>query len=264
MAIGQNIACPTVTASIISEAQVIQMQSFNKFTGNSGEITVNSEIMKFNELTKEMTASFHNMQLKRIRRTDKKTTDGSVMDEKFALLFQTNIVIGHDLMLNVWALSLPVVVIVHGNQEPQSLATITWDNAFAPANRQGFVVPEKVLWSQLAKILDAKFLAENHRGLTPENLHFLCEKIFKRTFTTPIPDNLEVTWQQFCKDILPNNFTFWEWFYAALKLTRDHLRGIWKNGFICGFMEKSTAESVLLSTNAGTFILRFSCSGLGE
>lgn len=28
-------------------------------------------------------------------------------------------------------LSLPVVVIVHGNQEPHAWATVTWDNAFA-------------------------------------------------------------------------------------------------------------------------------------
>lgn len=35
--------------------------------------------------------------------------------------------------------SLPVVVIVHGNQEPHAHATITWDNAFAEPVRVGLV-----------------------------------------------------------------------------------------------------------------------------
>ena len=45
--------------------------------------------------------------------------------------------------------SLPVVVIVHGNQEPHAWATILWDNAFAEWGRQPFLVPEKVPWIQV-------------------------------------------------------------------------------------------------------------------
>lgn len=44
----------------------------------------------------------------------------------------------------VWTLSLPVVVIVHGNQEPHGWATVTWDNAFSPPGRVPFAVPDKV------------------------------------------------------------------------------------------------------------------------
>lgn len=35
--------------------------------------------------------------------------------------------------------SLPVVVIVHGNQEPHAHATVTWFNAFAEPVRVGLV-----------------------------------------------------------------------------------------------------------------------------
>ena len=49
----------------------------------------------------------------------------------------------------VCAPSLPVVVIVHGNQEPHAWATILWDNAFAEWGRQPFLVPEKVPWIQV-------------------------------------------------------------------------------------------------------------------
>ena len=49
--------------------------------------------------------------------------------------------------------SLPVVVIVHGNQEPHAWATILWDNAFAEWGRQPFLVPEKVPWIQVGEFL---------------------------------------------------------------------------------------------------------------
>lgn len=42
-----------------------------------------------------------------------------------------------------------------------------------------------------------------------------------------------LTWAQFCKEPLADrNFTFWEWFYAVMKLTREHLRGPWVDGYI--------------------------------
>lgn len=42
-----------------------------------------------------------------------------------------------------------------------------------------------------------------------------------------------LTWSQFCKEPLPErNFTFWEWFYALMKLTREHLRAPWMDKFV--------------------------------
>lgn len=39
------------------------------------------------------------------------------------------------------------------------------------------------------------------------------------------------SWSQFCKEPLPERtFTFWEWFYAVMKLTREHLKGPWMDG----------------------------------
>ena len=90
--------------------------------------------------------------------------------------------------------SLPVVVIVHGNQEPHAWATILWDNAFAEWGRQPFLVPEKVPWIQVgeflgkilfnyilqvANTLNMKFKASCGRGLTDENLKFLAGKAFR-------------------------------------------------------------------------------------
>jgi signal transducer and activator of transcription 5B len=81
--------------------------------------------------------------------------------------------------MQVWTLSLPVVVIVHGNQEPHAWATVTWDNAFAEPGRIPFAVPDKVAWLQVADALNMKFKAATGRLLTEENLRFLAEKAFR-------------------------------------------------------------------------------------
>ncbi len=47
----------------------------------------------------------------------------------------------------------------------------------------------------------------------------------------PADDDWEVTWSSFCKDSLPGrNFSFWDWFFAAKRLVRDHLRDVWNAG----------------------------------
>ena len=165
----------------------------------------------------------------------------------------------------MWTLSLPVVVIVHGNQEPHAWATVTWDNAFAEPGRVPFTVPDKVPWCQVAEALNVKFRSSTGRSLTEDNLRFLAEKAFRGN-TSGCQDytNLMLSWAQFCKEPLPErNFTFWEWFYAVMKLTREHLRGPWNDGYILGFVRKKQAEEMLGNCAAGTFLMRFSDSELG-
>lgn len=203
------------------------------------------------------------MQLKKIKRAEKKGTE-SVMDEKFSLLFQSQFTIGGgELVFQVWTLSLPVVVIVHGNQEPHAWATVTWDNAFSEAGRVPFLVPDKVQWRQVAEALDMKFRSATGRALTPEHLKFLAEKAFRGTVPQDYSNTL-LSWAQFCKEPLPErSFTFWEWFYAIMKLTREHLKNPWIDGCILGFIRKKQAEEILADYESGTFLMRFSDSELG-
>ena len=169
------------------------------------------------------------------------------MDEKFALLFWSEFAIGNgEYSYQVCAPSLPVVVIVHGNQEPHAWATILWDNAFAEWNRQPFLVPDKVPWCQLANTLNMKFKASCGRGLTEENLRFLACKAFRYVVHSSTVQQYAkrhilrshgytndfsaamMSWSQFCKEPLPDrSFTFWDWFHAVMKLTKEDLRGLW-------------------------------------
>lgn len=45
-------------------------------------------------------------------------------------------------------------------------------------------------------------------------------------------NHMILSWSLFCKELLPQrNFSFWEWFYAVMKLTKEHLKGPWTDGY---------------------------------
>lgn len=255
---------PQVKVTIISEAQAnVLLQNDKLLKGeSSGEILNNTGTMEYQQTTRQLSVSFRNMQLKKIKRAEKKGTE-SVMDEKFSLFFESRFSIGGgELMFQVWTLSLPTVVIVHGNQEPHAWATVTWDNAFSEPGRTPFQVPDKIPWVKVKETLSQKFKWATGRGLTEENLRFLADKAFRGNYNES--SNAMLSWAQFCKEPLTDrNFTFWEWFFAIMKLTREHLRGPWVDGAIMGFVKKRQAEELLSTCAPGTFILRFSDSELG-
>nr|XP_037869530.1 signal transducer and activator of transcription isoform X2 [Bombyx mori] len=263
---------PRVSVVIISEQQAQLLLKSDTQAGKGkqpvecGDILNNTGTMEYQPTSRQLSVSFRNMQLRKIKRAEKKGTE-SVMDEKLTLLFQSQFNVGGgELVFQVWTLSLPVVVIVHGNQEPHGWATVTWDNAFSPPGRVPFAVPDKVTWGQLAETLSLKFSSATGGSLSEDNLRFLAEKIFR----TSLPLNtmelnaMAVSWTQFCKDALPErNFTFWEWFYMVVKVTRDYLRTLWCDRLIMGFIQKKQAEDMLSKCPPGTFLLRFSDSELG-
>ena len=122
-----HMAAPAVSVSIVSENQANQLLTSpsnipkKKEDYCSGDILNGNGTMEFHSATKQVSVSFRNLQLKKIKRTEKKGTE-SVMDEKFSVLFWTEFQVG-ELKFQLWTLSLPVVVIVHGNQEPQALVS---------------------------------------------------------------------------------------------------------------------------------------------
>ncbi|XP_052748046.1 signal transducer and activator of transcription 5B isoform X2 [Galleria mellonella] len=266
---------PRVSVVIISEQQAQQLLKSDSQAGKSkqpvecGDILNNTGVMEYQATSRQLSVSFRNMQLRKIKRAEKKGTE-SVMDEKLTLLFQSQFNVGGgELVFQVWTLSLPVVVIVHGNQEPHGWATVTWDNAFSPSGRVPFAVPDKVTWGQLAETLRIKFYSATSGGdLSEDNLRFLAEKIFNNKINLPLSTHelnaLPVSWTQFCKDALSDrNFTFWEWFYMVVKVTREYLRTLWCDRLIMGFIQKKQAEDMLSKCPPGTFLLRFSDSELG-
>lgn len=263
---------PIINAYLISAIEantfIVNPQAMNLNRKATGKNVAVNEILR-NSVSLETTtsvANFSNMQLTKIRRTEKKNAE-SVTEEKFTILFSAyfNILNGAYKVF-VYTMSLPIVVIVHGNQEPHAWATITWDNSFSKSLRSFFAVPESVPWRQLAQILSVKFQLFSNRELTNQDLQFLKGKVLKKENPYSVDEGSLVPWDSFGKEHLPNlNFTFWEWFYAILKLSREHLKHLNTNDgkFVVYFITRKKAEEMLLQCVVGTFLLRYSDSELG-
>ncbi|XP_038076621.1 signal transducer and activator of transcription 5A-like isoform X3 [Patiria miniata] len=260
---------PQVKATIISESQAKDMlhNENANFNDTSGDIINNSGVLEYHKDSGVLNVTFRNMSLKKIRRADRRGTE-FVTEEKFTLLFRSHFsVASGELMFQVRSLSLPVVVVSHGNQECNALATILWDNAFGDCSsgRVPFAIPDKVPWPDMAQALNSKFMAINGRSLSNENLQYLAMKAFSgQSVQTDDFNSMYISWSTFNRDPLPGcTFTFWKWFHGVLELTRKYLRPPWNEGSILGFITKEHAQELLLTKQTGTFLLRFSDSKLG-
>ncbi|XP_011681709.1 signal transducer and activator of transcription 5B isoform X2 [Strongylocentrotus purpuratus] len=260
---------PQVKATIISESQAkaVLASETSSWNETSGDILNNCGVMEYHRETGVLNVTFRNMSLKRIRRADRRGSE-FVTEEKFTILFQSQFsVASGELVFQVRTMSLPVVVVSHGNQECNALATILWDNAFGESGRVPFVVPDGVPFADMGRALNSKFMLANGRSLSDANLLYLAQKAFSPDHNvgqTEDFSNVYITWSIFNRDPLPNRtFTFWRWFHGVLELTRKHLRGPWNDGSIMGFVSRSMAHDLLLSQQVGCFLLRFSDSEIG-
>uniref|UniRef100_V9KH47 Signal transducer and activator of transcription n=1 Tax=Callorhinchus milii TaxID=7868 RepID=V9KH47_CALMI len=258
---------PLIRAVIITEQQARALgQHSNTHSDITGEITNNTGLLESNNSTKSTSATLRNMSLKKIKRSDRRGTE-SVTEEKFAVLFSADLSLVESKQIHpVQALSLPIVVIVHGSQDNNATATVLWDNAFSEVDRLPFHIPERVLWGAMCRTLDMKFTAEVQapQGLCPEHFLFLAQKVFdEQTYSQDFSARM-VSWSQFNKENLPGRtFTFWQWFDGVMELTKRHLKDYWNNGLILGFVSKQYSSYVLNCCENGTFLLRFSDSEIG-
>ncbi|XP_060914448.1 signal transducer and activator of transcription 6 isoform X2 [Labrus mixtus] len=251
-------------AQIINELQARNLTSIP--SDNVGELINNSAVLEHNTASKSTCATFRNMSIKKIKRADRKGSE-SVTEEKFALLFSTEISItGCDTPYRIQMITLPVVVIVHGSQDNNALATIIWDCAFSEADRVPFIVPERVPWRMMCNTLNSKFTSEvqTQHNLDDYNQLFLAQKIFDKPDFADDFSNMLVSWAQFNKEVLPGRpFTFWQWFEGVMELTKKHLKTYWSEGLIFGFIGKQHLHLILKDRPNGTFLLRFSDSEIG-
>ncbi|XP_023413630.1 signal transducer and activator of transcription 6 isoform X1 [Loxodonta africana] len=261
---------PLVRADMVTEKQARELsmpQGPGTGAESSGEIINNTVPLENSIPGSCCSALFKNLLLKKIKRCERKGTE-SVTEEKCAVLFSTSFTLGpNKLPIQLQALSLPLVVIVHGNQDNNAKATILWDNAFSEMERVPFVVAERVPWEKMCETLNLKFMAEvgTNRGLLPEHFLFLAQKIFNdNSLSMEAFQHRSVSWSQFNKEILlGRGFTFWQWFDGVLDLTKRCLRSYWSDRLIIGFISKQYVTSLLLNEPDGTFLLRFSDSEIG-
>ena len=223
----------------------------------SGDILNNTKTMLVTPGSSSMQAFFKTLSLRKIKRSERsEQLDVTVTEQKFAICFRVAVFLpGGELSFLVQELSLPVVVVVHGNQVPGAEATVLWDNAFARPGRAGFEVEPAVRWSDLTPHMRRFWMAGGLSDVNEEHLAFLAKLLGMKH------NDDVLSWHQFSKSCLHGTtFTFWEWFYGCFDTTRKHLKALWDEGVVHGFIDKDSAYSLLAGSPPGTFLIRFSTS----
>ncbi|XP_075581223.1 signal transducer and activator of transcription 2 [Pelecanus crispus] len=156
--------------------------------------------------------------------------------------------------------TLPFVIISNNNQFSSAWASILWFNMLScnPKELQFFSTPPPAPWPRLAEVLSWQFESVAERGLSREHLLMLAEKLFG---SKPSPEST-LTWPKFSKDGA-SGFSFWAWLDGILGLLQEHLKQLWKDGLILGFVSRKQEKKLLKGKRTGTFLIRFSESILG-
>ncbi|XP_065743669.1 signal transducer and activator of transcription 2 isoform X4 [Phocoena phocoena] len=154
--------------------------------------------------------------------------------------------------------TLPVVIISNMNQLSIAWASVLWFNLLSsdPQNQQFFSSPAKAPWDLLGPALSWQFSSYVGRGLNSDQLGMLRDKLFGQNSKT---EGALLSWVNFIKrESPPGKLPFWTWLDKILDLVHDHLKDLWNDGHIMGFVSRSQERRLLKKTISGTFLLRFS------
>nr|XP_034343482.1 signal transducer and activator of transcription 2 isoform X2 [Arvicanthis niloticus] len=157
--------------------------------------------------------------------------------------------------------TLPVVIISNMNQLSIAWASILWFNMLSSTpkdqqDQQFFCQAPKAPWSLLGPVLSWQFSSYVGRGLDSEQLGMLRKKLFGKS--CKMEDAL-LSWVDFSKrESPPGKIPFWTWLDKILELVHDHLKDLWNDGRIMGFVSRSQERRLLRKMVSGTFLLRFS------
>jgi len=146
-------------------------------------------------------------------------------------------------------LSLPFVVITNENQ---------WEEVEELLLRKdSFIGNLEISWSQLCNTLQRHFLRATRQAPTKPD-RYLSRLDFQyfhcKFFGSKDIINLE------------NFQRFWDWFGKSLQALRyqRHIKEMWQEGIIYGYMSKESVQDSLLNQEPGVFLLRFSESQPGQ
>ncbi|CAD5219374.1 unnamed protein product [Bursaphelenchus okinawaensis] len=279
LGIKQHLVNANVTVKIVAEEEarllsVSQLAEKDIFRKTVGSISNDFEKLTFDERG-HMSAKFNNSKLTRIahRKPPPKGIQGdcksfnvqTATDQKYALLFHISpFQLGNLGKFDVWTLSLPLMVTVHGSQDCDAQGVIMWQRAFSSVTRTS--VNEDiaaVTWKDLSQVLRHKFnlFTGTRRPLNESDLNYLAEKLIVQ----PGPEPKPITFHRFAKQNLREdvNFSFWEWFFLIMQLIKQKLLKFWDEGWLIGFISKNDASNRMCMSPMPTFLLRFSDTQTG-
>uniref|UniRef100_A0A8C2LXC4 Signal transducer and activator of transcription n=1 Tax=Cricetulus griseus TaxID=10029 RepID=A0A8C2LXC4_CRIGR len=191
--------------------------------------------------------------------TGKGTNKGplAVMEELHVISFVVQYVY-QGLKMELQTDTLPVVIISNMNQLSIAWASVLWFNMLSPTpqNPKFFCHAPKAPWSLLGPVLSWQFSSYVGRGLNSEQLGMLKNKLFGKNCRM---EDALLSWVDFSKrDSPPGKIPFWTWLDKILELVHDHLKELWNDGHIMGFVSRNQERRLLKKMVSGTFLLRFS------
>ncbi|XP_078453246.1 signal transducer and activator of transcription 1-alpha/beta-like isoform X1 [Lampetra fluviatilis] len=220
----------------------------------------NTKVMNMEECNSgSLAVEFRHLQVREQRTQAGGRNEGSliVTEELHLISFETQFY-HQSLKMDLETTSLPVIVISNVSQLPNGWASILWYNMLTneQKNLSLFLNPPAASWSLLSDVLSWQFSCVTSRGLNPQQLVTLAEKLLGLTTNYK---ECQVPWAKFCKENMPEKqFSFWLWLDGIIELIKKHLLPIWNEGYIMGFVSKDTEKSLLKDQLSGTFLLRFS------
>ncbi|VDM94910.1 unnamed protein product [Thelazia callipaeda] len=278
LGIKQHLVNTNVTVRIIAEEEARLLSTAQ--LSEKDVKTVGSISNDFEKMTTDdkghMSAKFSNSKLTRIahRKPPPKGGQGdakvsvnlqTATDQKYALLFHiTPFQLGNLGKFDVWTLSLPIMVTVHGSQDCDAQGAVLWQRAFSDVNRTSLSSDiGAVSWRDLSQVLRHKFamITGAERIVSDSDLSYMAEKLN----ISGDEEKQIITLHRFAKQNLRDdvNFSFWEWFFAIMQLIKHKLLKFWNEGWLIGFISKQDASSQMVSAPHLTFLLRFSDTQTG-
>ncbi|XP_030643490.1 signal transducer and activator of transcription 1-alpha/beta-like [Chanos chanos] len=218
-----------------------------------------TKVLNFEESSGCIAAEFRHLQIRENKTVGSRSNEGplTVSEELHLISFNTQLV-QHGITIDIMTTSLPLVVISGSVQMPAAWASILWYNMLCsePRNLSFFLNPEQATWGQLSELLSWQFSSVTNRGLNPEQLRMLGDKLLGPE-AGGNPDEL-ISWPKFCKTCSDRIPSFWHWLHSTLQLIKNHLLDLWNDGLIMGFVNKEQEKFLLKDKQPGTFLLRFS------
>ncbi|CAN99759.1 Signal transducer and activator of transcription 1 [Caenorhabditis elegans] len=283
LGIRQHLVNTNVSVKIIAEDEAKQLSvdydAHKEIRNNKtvGTISNDFEKLTMNERG-HLAAKFNNSKLTRIAHRKPPPKGASDLkcaasmqaatDQKYALLFFiTPFQMGNlskEEQFDVWTLSLPIMVTVHGSQDCDAQVAILWHRAFASISRNPNTTDvTAVTWDNLAIMLRNKFslFTGARRPLSDSDLAYLSEKMLMPN----VADQKPITFHRFAKQAMRDDlpFSFWEWFFSIMQLIKQKLLKFWDEGWCIGFISKNDASQSMMMCQHSSFLLRFSDSQTG-
>uniref|UniRef100_A0AC35U535 SH2 domain-containing protein n=1 Tax=Rhabditophanes sp. KR3021 TaxID=114890 RepID=A0AC35U535_9BILA len=271
LGVKQQLMNTSVNVTIIAEeeAKLLAMGEIpEKDVKSVGTISNDSEKLTLDDKG-HMSAKFNNSKLTRIAhrkpppkafQQDVKTVVQTATDQKYALIFHITMFQLINLgTFDLWTLSLPLMVTVHGSQDCDAQGVILWQRAFGSVNRDACSDDvQAVTWPDIAHILKHKFslFTGASRPLCESDLNYLGEKLVGNIHVEHKP----ITFVRFAKHNIRDDvtFSFWEWFFCTMQLIKQKLLKHWDEGWLIGFISKGDASQKMMNSAQTSFLFRFS------